>query len=188
MLPLITSIIQSRLLFKKIQQYTKFSTILSSVKSPNSIVKNIILVAILLGVAKGISLVKEIVVADKIGVSSDLDAFLIANTIMGVFGVVFSNTYSESMVPEFLKVEARQSHHINHYFSSLLWIGAIGFSFFLFLLLLTRAYYLPYFTAKLDVHTSQLTEQYLLLLTPYLVFGYFSAMFLRLLNAKKKMF
>ncbi len=152
----------------------------------NTILRSAVLVAALIGFAKAISLIKEVLVADKIGVSPSLDAFIMANTFIGFYGLIVSSTYSESMVPEFIKLEEKAPHKVNQYFSNLLWLGAIGFILGLLVLSLMSNYYLPFFTKNFDTQTSQLTTNYFYLLIPSLIFGYFTAMFLKVLNAKKK--
>lgn len=152
----------------------------------NTILRNAILVAGLIGFAKAISLIKEVLVAEKIGVSPNLDAFIMANTVIGFYGLIVSSTYSESMLPEFVKIEENEPRKLNQYFSNLLWIGAIGFTIGLFLLVISSSYYLPFFTKNFDHHTIQQTTKYFYFLLPSLVFGYFTAMFLKVLNAKKK--
>ena len=52
--------------------------------SASKLFKSSILVVLLVGVAKAVSLAKEVLVADQIGVSSALDAFIIALSLIHI--------------------------------------------------------------------------------------------------------
>lgn len=149
-----------------------------------NIFKKIFRISLLIVIAKGISLLKEVVVADRIGVSKELDSFIVANIIASLTILFVHRPLSDALIPEFSKLDINDIKKQNDYFSSIFWIGGVISIFIITLLIIFRSYYLQFLVK--DSNSTILIIRFLFYLTPFIFFSYISWLFIGVLNAKKK--
>jgi putative peptidoglycan lipid II flippase len=106
----------------------------------HNVVRNVILVGILTLLVRSVSFVKEIIVADQIGLSELLDTFYIALLIPGLISTVFMGAFKSVFIPNYV-AETKRGNNIGS-FQSATFLITIGMSLFFMLIavLLTDVY------------------------------------------------
>jgi putative peptidoglycan lipid II flippase len=157
----------------------------------DSVNRKILRAALIIGVftclARGGTVLRELVVARTFGRGDALDSFLIALLLPAFFVTIISGTLGSAFIPVFLEVqhkhgrEAAEKLLANVALASVLVLCGAAL-----LLGLFASQYLPYIAHGFSDEKLQLTRRLLYLLLPWVIFGGTSQLLTYVLNAGEK--
>lgn len=146
-----------------------------------------IIVGVFTAFAKGIAVVKELVVAWKFGTGDDLDAFLIALLVPAFIINVVAGSFNAALIPTYIQVREQEGIQAAQrlFAGTTVWsLGLLGFT--TILIVLTAPVYLPWIALGFSPEKLHLTFELLCIIAPLIVIGGLGVIWGAVLNAGER--
>jgi putative peptidoglycan lipid II flippase len=131
------------------------------------IFKATIIIGLLTGLSKFVSVGKELVVAWKFGTGDELDAFVMAFVVPSFVTTVVANSFSLALIPTYIKVREQEGHKIAQKLFSGIMARAVGLLIVTAIAIaVTAPIYLPLMASGFSAPKLDLTARLLWLISP----------------------
>lgn len=152
------------------------------------LIKNFLILLVATFLGKGISFIKEIMVANYFGTSSQLDVIIFSLTLAGTILTILSSGMEGTVLPNYLRLKKINLEEKNIYLLSVLSIFFILIFFVSILIILFKKSLIELIAPGFSIHQIIVASGYLSYFNIYIIFGLLSVFFIILLKAEKKFF